>query len=225
MARDPCYVSENVDVKDVAAAVADGAFYNCGQSCCALERIYVHEDIYDDFLPNFLSAVEGFKVGDPLDSTTYLGPLTRDVQRNIISQQIADAVGKGATLQIGGNPIESKGYYFEPTVLTEVDHTMQVMTQESFGPIIGIQKVANDQEAENLMNDTDYGLTASVYCKDVERSRNIMFHLDAGTVYRNCCDRVSPFTPWSGRGHSGMGSTLGDIGITTFLKPKAWHLK
>lgn len=223
--KDPCFVTEDVDVEAVAAAVADGAFYNCGQSCCSVERIYVHQDIYDSFLESFTQAVAAMKVGDPLEESTYLGPMTRHQQRQVLMDQIEDAIKKGATLHLGGNPIEGSGNYFEPTILTEVNHSMVLMKEESFGPIIGIQKVANDQEAVTLMNDTDYGLTAAVYCRDRQRSRSIMYHLDAGTVYNNCCDRVSPYSPWSGRKHSGIGSTLGTLGISTFLRPKAWHLK
>ncbi|SMF78227.1 aldehyde dehydrogenase family protein [Pseudobacteriovorax antillogorgiicola] len=223
--KDPCYVTEDVDVSQAAAAVADGAFYNCGQSCCAVERVYVHEKIYDGFVAAFIEAVEGFKVGKPEDPSTYLGPLTRKEQIEVLNNQIADAVKQGATLQVGGNPTEGVGYYFEPTVLTEANHQMKLMVEESFGPIIGIQKVSSDQEAVELMNDTDYGLTASVYCRNLDRARNIMFHVHAGTVYTNCCDRVSPYTPWSGRGHSGLGSTLGRMGLETFLQPKAWHIK
>ena len=223
--KDPAYVSEDVDVATVAPGVADGAFYNCGQSCCAVERVYVHEAIYDDFVEAFVKAVEGFVVGDPKDDTTYLGPLTRAAQIKAIDEQVADAVKKGAVLRLGGNAMEGDGNFYEPTVLTDVNHNMKVMQEESFGPIIGIHKVSSDQEAVQLMNDTVYGLTASVFCRDTKRSRSLMYHLNAGTVYSNCCDRVSPYTPWSGRGHSGLGSTLSEIGIETFLQPKAWHIK
>lgn len=223
--KDPCYITEDVDVKSAAAAAADGAFYNCGQSCCAVERIYVHEKVYDEFKTEFLEQVKGFKVGDPFDENTYLGPLTRKQQIEVLQDQINDAVKKGAVLELGGNEGEGKGSYFEPTVFTDVDHQMKLMRDESFGPIIGIQKVSSDQEAVDLMNDTDFGLTASVYCRDKERAVNMMYHLDAGTVYSNCCDRVSPHVPWSGRAASGIGSTLGEVGIQAFLQPKSWQLK
>jgi len=160
-----------------------------------------------------------------MDPGTYIGPLARNEQRGVLERQIADAVGKGATLRCGGKRIEGKGYYFQPTVLADVTHAMEVMREESFGPIIGIQSVRDDAEAEFLMNDTEYGLTSGVYSEDRARAERILSKMRTGTVYWNCCDRVSPRLPWSGRGHSGMGVTLSTYGIQTFLQPKAWHLR
>lgn len=223
--KDPCYITEGVDIEAVAEAVADGAFYNCGQSCCALERIYVHEDIYEKFLECFTKVVSSFKVGSPLDQNTYIGPLTRKAQIAVLEEQIQDAIAKGARLLLGGKAVKGDGFYFEPTVISETNHSMKLMREESFGPLIGIQKVSGDEQAIELMNDTDYGLTASVYSQDLRRAEAIMSELNAGTVYANCCDRVSPFTPWSGRKGSGLGSTLGELGIQSFVQPKAWHIK
>ena len=143
----------------------------------------------------------------------------------MLESQVSDAVGKGAKLLCGGKRIDRKGYYFQPTVLAAVTHAMDVMREESFGPIIGIQAVRDDAEAEFLMNDTEYGLTAGVYSKNGERAERILSKIRSGTVYWNCCDRVSPRLPWSGRGHSGIGTTLSTYGIQTFLQPKAWHLR
>ena len=206
-----------------AAGLADGAFYNNGQSCCGIERIYVHTAIYDAFLAAFLAQVKGFKLGDPTAEETYLGPLSRQAQLAVLAAQVADAVAQGATLRLGGQQVDRPGWYFAPTVLTEVTHDMAVMRAESFGPIIGIQRVADDDGAIALMNDTDYGLTAAVYSADRARAKTILGQVNSGTAYWNCCDRVSPRLPWSGRKHSGLGLTLSLAGIETFLQPRAWH--
>lgn len=223
--KDPVYVASDVDPAVTAEAVADGAFYNTGQSCCAVERIYVHADIYDAFIEAFERTVQGFVVGEPTAEGSYIGPLTRKAQLAVLEEQVADAVEKGARLLVGGKRMERPGNWFEPTVLVDVDHRMKVMRDESFGPIIGIQKVASDEEAIALMNDTEYGLTASVYTGDRERAEGVLAEMHAGTAYWNCCDRVSPRLPWSGRGHSGIGLTLSHYGIKTFLQPKAYHLR
>jgi acyl-CoA reductase-like NAD-dependent aldehyde dehydrogenase len=223
--KDPIYVCEDVDVKAAAAAVADGAFYNTGQSCCSVERIYVHASIHDAFLDAFVAEVRGFSIGDPMDEKTYIGAITRRAQIGVLKQQVADAKRKGARVLLGGKPIAGKGNWFAPTVLANVDHTMSVMRDESFGPIIGIQSVADDGDAVTLMNDTEYGLTAGVYTTDEARARRILARVQAGSVYWNCCDRVSPRLPWSGVKHSGLGLTLSTYGIQAFTRPKAWHLR
>lgn len=224
--KDPLYVADDVkDINAVAAGTADGAFYNNGQSCCAVERIYVHEAIYDQYIEAFKKEVQSFKTGLPTEEGIYIGPLSRKEQVAYLQQQIDDALAKGATLITGGKKREAKGYYFEPTVLINVTHGMQVMKDESFGPVIGIMKVKNDEEAVELMQDTDYGLTASVYSCSQERAEKILQQINAGTGYWNCCDRVSAALPWSGRKHSGFGSTLSYAGIRAFVKPKAYHLR
>ena len=223
--KDPAYVCSDADVEQAAASLADGAFYNNGQSCCAVERIYVHSDVYEPFLEAFLQAVQAFKLGDPNSADTYLGPLSRKPQLAVLTQQLADAVSKGATVCCGTQPLSRPGFYFAPTVLTEVTHEMSVMREETFGPVIGVQRVKDDQEAIALMNDTDYGLTAAVYGGDREQAMEILAQVNSGSAYWNCCDRVSPRLPWTGRGHSGIGSTLSTLGISTFLQPKGWHLK
>jgi acyl-CoA reductase-like NAD-dependent aldehyde dehydrogenase len=165
-------------------------------------------------------------MGDPTDEATYLGPLTRAAQLDVLEAQVADAVAKGATVRTGGSRVErAGGTWFAPTVLTAVTSDMAVMREESFGPIIGIQAVADDAEALARMNDTDYGLTAGVYATDQDRATALLRQVRAGSAYWNCCDRVSPRLPWSGRGNSGMGSTLSTYGILTFVQPKAYHLR
>lgn len=224
--KDPLYVADDVsDVKKVAAATADGAFYNNGQSCCAVERIYVHEKVYDTYLEEFLKEVSSWKIGSPLEPGVYIGPLTRKDQLKVLQSQVDDAVKKGATILTGGKRLQQTGYYFEPTVLVNVNHEMTVMKEESFGPVIGIMKVRSDEEAMALMEDTDYGLTASVYSSNKNKAEKILRRINAGTGYWNCCDRVSAALPWSGRKHSGFGTTLSYAGLRAFVKPKAYHLK
>ncbi len=223
--KDPAYVCHDAEVGKAAASLADGAFYNNGQSCCAVERIYVHTDVYDPFLETFLQTVQSFKLGDPNSADTYLGPLSRQPQLAVVTEQVADAVSKGAKLHCGGQSLDGPGFYFSPTVLTEVNHDMILMRAETFGPAIGVQRVQNDAAAIALMNDTDYGLTAAVYSQNRAHAIEILQQVNSGSAYWNCCDRVSPRLPWTGRGHSGIGSTLSEAGIRTFLKPRAWHLR
>jgi acyl-CoA reductase-like NAD-dependent aldehyde dehydrogenase len=223
--KDPTYVCEDADPKAAAESLADGAMYNTGQSCCSVERIYVHEKIHDAFVEHFVNTVRGFRRGDPTREDTYIGAITRAPQLEVLDRQVADAQRKGADLLLGGRKGAGPGNWYEPTVLVNVNHEMDVMREESFGPVIGIQKVADDHEALELMNDTRYGLTAGVYTPDEQRARSILAHVRAGSVYWNCCDRVSPRLPWSGVGDSGVGLTLSRYGIQTFTRPKAWHLR
>ena len=224
--KDPLYVADDVEnITAVAAATADGAFYNNGQSCCAVERIYVHEKVYDEYLDAFVKEVKSWKAGLPTEEGVYIGPLTRKDQLSVLQQQVQDAISKGANVLTGGRVGERKGFYFEPTVIVDVDHSMSVMKDESFGPIIGIMKVENDEQAIRLMQDTEYGLTASVYTADRNRATSILEKVNAGTGYWNCCDRVSAALPWSGRKHSGFGSTLSHAGLRAFTRPKAYHLR
>lgn len=224
--KDPVYVCDDVNVEAAAAATADGAFYNTGQSCCAVERVYVDERIWQPFVDAFVRNVEGFVLGDPMDERTYIGPLARrELQLDVLAEQVADAVGQGARLATGGTRAERPGFFFEPTVLVDVNHRMKVMRDESFGPIIGLMKVHSDDEALAMMSDTEYGLTASVYSSSRARAESLLAELDVGTAYWNCCDRVSPRLPWTGRGHSGIGCTLSSYGIEAFLRPKAYHLR
>lgn len=214
--KDPLYVTEDVqDLKQVAGAVAEGCFYNNGQSCCAVERVYIHEKVYDQFVPLFLEEVKAFTTG----------AITRSAHLDFLQKQVDDALKKGAKLELGGKKGSTEGSYFESTVLTNVNHEMLVMKEETFGPIIGLMKVKTDQEAIKLMNDCEYGLTASVYSKNIERAKKIIAQVDSGTSYINCCDRVSPYLPWSGRNKSGLGSTLSYLGILAFAKPRGWHIR
>ncbi len=224
--KDPTYVCDDVNVAAAAASLADGAFYNTGQSCCAVERIYVHEAIYDRFLDAFAETVKGFVLGDPMDEETYIGPLARrEPAITLMQEHTADAVEKGARLLSGGHRADRPGWFFQPTVLADADHDMRVMREESFGPIIGIQSVSGDEEAVRLMADTEYGLTAGIYTPDLARAERLLSQVPSGSAYVNCCDRVSPRLPWSGRGHSGVGCTLSTHGIRAFVQTRGWHVR
>ena len=227
--KDPSYVRADMnspaDTQAAAESLADGAMYNTGQSCCAVERIYVHERIHDAFVQHFVTSVASLKFGDPMAADTTIGAITRAPQLAVLEAQVADALAKGARLLCGGKRRPGPGNWFEPTVLTHVNHEMELMREESFGPVIGIQKVGSDEEAVALMNDTRYGLTAGVYTRDESAARALLSRVNAGSVYWNCCDRVSPRLPWSGLGDSGLGLTLSRHGIQTFTRPKAWHLR
>ena len=228
--KDPVYVRGDVpNIAAAAASIADGAFYNCGQSCCSVERVYVDKHIYREFVEHFVKNMKSFKVGDPLDTETYIGPVARQPQLPFLTSQVEDAVRKGAHASTHDADLKSSnfggGFFFPPTVLTDVNHSMSVMRDESFGPVIGIQAVSGDGEALALMKDTPYGLTASVFCKHSQDAERILRELDVGTAYWNCCDRVSPRLPWSGRKASGLGVTLGMDGLRAFVQPKGILLR
>jgi acyl-CoA reductase-like NAD-dependent aldehyde dehydrogenase len=223
--KDPSYVRADADPLTAAESLADGAMYNTGQSCCSVERIYVHESLHDAFVERFVATVKGMRLGDPLRADTYIGAITRAPQLAVLQAQVDDALAQGATLHCGGHTLPGPGHWFEPSVLSGVHHGMSLMREESFGPIIGIQKVRSDAEAVALMNDTRYGLTGGVYTRDEAKARELLAQVNAGSVYWNCCDRVSPRLPWSGHGDSGVGLTLSTYGIQAFTRPKAWHLR
>jgi acyl-CoA reductase-like NAD-dependent aldehyde dehydrogenase len=223
--KDPILVMDDVQVESAAHSLVDGCFYNAGQSCCAVERVYVEKSIYAEFLEAFVAKVMTLKLGDPAEPSTYLGPLTRKEQIKVLEDQVLDALAKGGRLLTGGKRWHKHSGFFEPTVFSDVNHKMKLMVEESFGPVIGIQCVTSADEALTLMNDSHYGLTAGVFSESFERAEAVLKRLDAGTVYWNCSDRVSPNLPWSGRHHSGIGSTLSTLGIEAFMIPKAWHLK
>ncbi|MEQ8469596.1 MAG: aldehyde dehydrogenase family protein [Marinoscillum sp.] len=224
--KDPLYIMDDIpDIKQAAINAAEGAFYNNGQSCCAVERIYVQKAVYEEFVKYFIEEVKSYKVGDPALEATFCGTLTRSQQIDVILDQVKDATQKWATVVLGGDRPSGKGYYLNPTILTNVNHEMRLMKEESFGPVIGIQKVGSDEEAAELMNDTAYGLTAAVFSKSEERARKVLDQMNVGTVYWNCCDRVSPGTPWSGRKNSGLGSTLSYQGIRAFTQPKSYQMR
>jgi acyl-CoA reductase-like NAD-dependent aldehyde dehydrogenase len=223
--KDPVYVCDDIDVEAVAAEVAQGAFYNNGQSSCAVERIYVAAPIHDAFVAAFVASVRALRIGDPRDESTDIGPLARRSQIGVLKRQVVEARRLGGNVLIGGEPIDRRGNWFQPTVIANADHRMSLMREESFGPVIGLARVLDDDEAIARMNDSPYGLTAGVYTRSEKRAKRILSRMRTGTVYWNCCDRVSPRLPWSGVGHSGLGLTLSTYGIQAFTRPKSWHLR
>jgi acyl-CoA reductase-like NAD-dependent aldehyde dehydrogenase len=226
--KDPSYVRADANVAYAVAENVDGSFFNSGQSCCGIERIYVHADVYDEFVDGFVSETRGYVLGDPLDEATNIGPLVTAKAAEFVRGQINDAIGAGAR-RLYGEPdlVASKigTPYLAPTVLVDVDHSMSVMTEESFGPVIGIMKVRNDAEAVALMNDSAYGLTASVWTADVDAALAIGDQIATGTVYMNRCDYLDPALAWTGLKDTGHGCTLSVLGFGALTRPKSFHLK
>ena len=224
--KDPAYVRADVSPEIAAQSLAEGAFYNAGQSCCAVERIYVHNGIYERFVEAFVAQVKALRLGDPLDAATDVGPLARrEAAIEHLKSQLHDAEQRNARVLCGGRAVAGHGFFFEPTVVVDLDHEAELMRAETFGPAIGIMAVASDGEALQLMADTPYGLTAAIYTADEDWGRELLTSLNVGSAYVNCCDRVSPRLPWSGRGHSGLGCTLSTYGIQAFVRQKAFHLR
>eukprot|EP01103_Thecamoeba_quadrilineata_P002698 TRINITY_DN12603_c0_g1_i1.p1 TRINITY_DN12603_c0_g1~~TRINITY_DN12603_c0_g1_i1.p1 ORF type:complete len:489 (+),score=118.36 TRINITY_DN12603_c0_g1_i1:21-1487(+) len=226
--KDAVYVAPDAHVQHSAESLADGVCWNAGQGCCSVERIYVAQEIYEPFLEELVKTTKTFKIGDPLHDETYIGPLTRKEQVKVLSEQVRDAKEKGARILLGGqswnDSPNGKGYFFLPTIVADVRKDMIIHSQESFGPIVAVSPVKNEEEAIQKMNDSEFGLTAGVYSSNRETAERVLSRVDAGTVYWNCCDRVSPQLPWSGRKESGLGISLSLEGIRSFVVPKAWHL-
>jgi acyl-CoA reductase-like NAD-dependent aldehyde dehydrogenase len=222
--KDGAYVCDDVDVEAAAFAVAEGAFYNSGQSCSAIERVYVHDAVFDRFVDAFVDVVGAYRTGDPDDEQTDIGPLARVEQLGVLRAQVDDAVAKGARILCGGRTIDGPGSWFEPTVLVDVDPSMSVMRDETFGPVIGVQRVRDDAEACARLDDTEFGLGASVFSADRTRAEQILARLDVGNAYWNRSDRSSVRLPWAGRRHSGLGVSMSESGVRAFVREKAWHL-
>jgi acyl-CoA reductase-like NAD-dependent aldehyde dehydrogenase/uncharacterized protein YceH (UPF0502 family) len=223
--KDAAYVADDVDVPSAAVAVAEGALYNAGQSCSATERVYVHASIFDDFVEAFVQTVRAYRVGDPEDLATDVGPLARREQLALLDAQLADAVQRGARVMEGGHALERPGNWFAPTVVVGVDDHMALMRDESFGPVIGIAEVVDDEEAVARMDDTEYGLGAAVFTRDRVRAERILELLDVGNAYWNTSDRSSVRLPWAGRRQSGLGVSLSEAGVRSFVREKAWHFR
>jgi acyl-CoA reductase-like NAD-dependent aldehyde dehydrogenase/uncharacterized protein YceH (UPF0502 family) len=222
--KDGAFVCDDVDVESAALAVAEGAFYNGGQSCSAIERVYVHDAIFDRFADALIEVVDSYRIGDPEDEQTDIGPVARTAQLDVLAAQVADAVAKGARVVCGGNRIDRAGSWFEPTVLVDVDPTMSVMRDETFGPVVGVQRVRDDAEAFACLDDAEFGLGAAVFSRDRARAEQILGRLDVGNVYWNTSDRSSVRLPWAGRRHSGLGVSMSESGVRAFVREKAWHL-
>jgi len=226
--KDPAYVRADVRVEHAAENLVDGAFFNSGQSCCGIERIYVHDDVYDAFIDAFVSHVHSYRLGNPLDPNTNLGPMVRSSAADFVRGQVAAAVSAGAKALIDASRYEAasdEGPYLAPQVLTGVDHGMAVMKEESFGPVVGIMAVGSDDEALALMNDSRYGLTASVWTRDLDAATALGARLQTGTVFMNRCDYLDPQLAWVGVKDSGRGCTLSSIGYESLTRPKSFHLR
>jgi len=223
--KDPGYVMEDADIDAAVDTLMDGAMFNSGQCCCGIERIYVHESIYDAFLEKSVAWVNNLKLGDPLDPETTLGPMAHPRFAATVRQQIADAVKMGATAHIAPFAEDDGQAYLSPQILTNVTHEMEVMREESFGPVVGIMPTRTDAEAIRLMNDSAYGLTASLWTRDISRAEKIGNALETGTVFMNRADYLDPGLCWTGCKDTGRGGGLSVIGYQNLTRPKSFHLK
>jgi acyl-CoA reductase-like NAD-dependent aldehyde dehydrogenase len=226
--KDPALVLSDCDFDFAVENLVDGAFYNAGQSCCGIERIYVEHTIYDRFVEAYVAKTREYVVGDPLDPQTTIGPMVDANAADHVRAQIEEALGRGAKALIGPGDFrvpDASRAYLAPQVLVGVDHSMSVMKEESFGPVIGIMKVADAAEGVRLMNDSDYGLTASIWTKDAERGEALATYVEAGTVYMNRCDYLDPGLAWTGVKDSGFGCSLSRLGFLQVTRPKSYHLR
>jgi len=226
--KDPAYVRADANLAHAVENLVDGAFFNSGQSCCAIERIYVHADLYDSFVEGFVDLTRQYRLGSPLDRETTLGPMVRAAAADFVRGQIEDAVAAGAHALIdrAAFPADEAGSpYLAPQVLVDVDHSMRVMSEESFGPVIGIMKVGSDEAAIELMNDSPFGLTAAVWTEDVEAAIAIGDRIETGTWFMNRCDYLDPALAWTGVKNSGRGCTLSRLGYEVLTRPKSYHLR
>jgi len=226
--KDPAYVRPDCNLDATIAELVDGSFFNAGQSCCGVERIYVHRDVYDAFIDGFVALTNDHVLGNPLDPATTLGPMVRESAAGFVRGQVGDAVSAGARPLI--DPVRfaaSKAGtpYLAPQVLVDVDHSMRVMSEETFGPVVGIMRVADDDEAVTLMNDSDYGLTASIWSADVEAAIALGDRVETGTLYLNRCDYLDPALAWTGVKDTGRGVSLSGLAFDTLTRPKSFHLR
>ncbi|CEG58452.1 aldehyde dehydrogenase family protein [Legionella fallonii] len=226
--KDPAYIRADADLDYAVATAIDGAFFNSGQSCCGIERIYVHQSAYDEFVRKAVELVNTYKLGRSNDPETTLGPLVRASAADFVREQIKEALEQGAIAHINSNDfaMDAPGTpYMAPQILTQVNHHMRIMTEETFGPVVGIMSVSSDDEAIHLMNDSIYGLTAAVFTQDIEKGVAIGEQLQTGTFFINRCDYLDPALAWTGVKNSGRGCTLSAIGYETLTRPKSFHIK
>jgi acyl-CoA reductase-like NAD-dependent aldehyde dehydrogenase len=222
--KDPAYVRADAPLAPTVENLVDGAYFNSGQSCCAVERIYVHHSVYQPFVEAFVDLTRQYRLGNPLERETTLGPMVRTDAAESVRAQIRDALNRGAKSLVR-SPDKPGTPYLPPEVLIDVDHSMAVMTEETFGPVVGIQPVQNDDEAIRLMNDSRYGLTASIWTLDIAAALSIGERVETGTWFMNRCDYLDPALAWTGVKDSGRGCTLSRLGLETFTRPKSFHLK
>ncbi|NIZ62430.1 aldehyde dehydrogenase [Sedimentitalea sp. CY04] len=223
--KDPGYVMEDADLDAAVDTLIDGAMFNSGQCCCGIERIYVHESQYDAFLAKAIAIVKGYNLGNPLEEATTIGPMANVRFAQEVRDQIAEAVEAGAVAHIDTMAEDDGGAYLTPQILTNVTHDMRVMQDESFGPVVGIMKVSSDEEAIELMNDSQFGLTASLWTQDVDRAQAVGDQIETGTVFMNRADYLDPGLCWTGCKDTGRGGGLSVIGFHNLTRPKSYHLK
>ncbi|SFT32186.1 aldehyde dehydrogenase family protein [Halomonas saccharevitans] len=223
--KDPGYVMEDADLEAAVATLIDGAMFNSGQCCCGIERIYVHESLYDAFVEKAVAVVEAYTLGDPLDAETDIGPMAHVRFAAEVRAQIDEALADGARAHIPRKPADDGGAYLTPQILTEVTHDMRVMRDESFGPVVGIMRVSDDEEAIRLMNDSPFGLTASLWTADIERAQRVGDRVETGTVFMNRADYLDPGLCWTGCKETGRGGSLSVIGYHNLTRPKSYYLK
>jgi acyl-CoA reductase-like NAD-dependent aldehyde dehydrogenase len=223
--KDPGYVMEDADLDAAVDTLIDGAMFNSGQCCCGIERIYVHESLYDAFVEKAVKIVKGYVLGNPLDAATTIGPMANVRFAREVRDQIDEAIAAGATAHIARMAADDHGAYLTPQILTDVTHDMRVMRDESFGPVVGIMKVSSDDEAIRLMNDSNFGLTASLWTADLDRAQAIGDQIETGTVFMNRADYLDPGLCWTGCKDTGKGGGLSIIGYHNLTRPKSYHLK
>ena len=223
--KDPGYVMDDADLGAAVATLVDAAMYNSGQCCCGIERIYVHESLYDEFVERAVATISYYRLGNPLDADTTMGPMAHRRFADTVRRQTAAAVAAGATAHIATMDADDGGAYLTPQLLTGVTHDMEVMREESFGPVVGVMKVSGDEEAVALMNDSRYGLTASLWTPDVERAARVGDRVETGTVFLNRADYLDPGLCWTGVKDTGRGGGLSVIGYHNLTRPKSYHLK
>lgn len=226
--KDPAYVRADANLADAVENLVDGSFFNSGQSCCGIERIYVHQDVYDEFVKGFEDLTKTYVLGDPRENDTTLGPMVRTSAAEFAQKQIDEAIANGAKALIDPAlfPAHRSGTpYLAPQVLVNVNHSMDIMTEETFAPVVGIMPVASDEEAVRLMNDSQYGLTASIWTTNVDAALKIGEQVETGTWFMNRCDYLDPALAWTGVKNSGRGCTLSTVGYEALTRPKSFHLK
>ncbi len=226
--KDPAYVRADANLENAVENLVDGAFFNSGQSCCGIERIYVHEDLYDNFVEKFVEITKTYKLGNPLNENTNLGPMVKTSASNYVREQIKDAINKGAKSLVDEKlfPASKKGTpYLSPHVIVDVNHTMSIMKDESFGPVIGIMKVSSDEEAITLMNDSEYGLTASIWSTNTNEAKQLSSEIETGTVFLNRCDYLDPGLAWTGVKNTGRGVSLSAYVYDSVTRLKSIHFK
>lgn len=226
--KDPAYVRADADLSYSVENLVDGAFFNSGQSCCGIERIYVHNTLFAEFVEQFVALTKSYVLGSPLDADTTLGPMVRATAAAFTRQHIDEAISLGAHALISPSLFSAHDpgtAYQAPQVLIKVNHNMRVMTEETFGPVVGIMPVSSDAEALQLMNDSDYGLTASIWTRDEQAAMTLGQSINTGTCYMNRCDYLDPALAWTGVKDSGRGATLSLLGYDALTRPKSFHLK